>query len=191
MNAVSYIIDGGSGYQIANARAVALLRFLMAHPNIVHSRADLATAIDCAMGRSVDTYMSQIRRALGPLRVRLASQCRMGYAWFGEPVRLVQGTVRHPAKTVCPQGYVELAVMSQKEVARLLNMKISDVRLIERKALAKLSRHAELKDVWRNMLREQQRCAYDPFHEIWLYAVQERFPKFGVKEKERTVKAKL
>jgi len=188
MNAVTYIVDGGSGDQIANARAVALLRFLMAHPNIVHSRADLATAVDCAMGRSVDTYISQIRRALGPLRVRLASQCRMGYAWFGAPVRLVQGVARHPAKICCSKDCVELAVMSQKDVARKLNMKLSDVRIIERKALAKLSRMTDLKQVWKNLVREKQRCAYDPFHEIWLFSLQEAQPKFWIPERERSAR---
>lgn len=168
MNAIGYIFDGGSGRALS-PKASMLARYLMSHPNRIIPRDVLAR--DCefeAHGRACDTYISEIRKALGDMD-RLVSKQRVGYGWIGDPVVLiacVKECARPPADPM-----LKLTVMTQAAVAHRLGIPIGEVRRIEKSALKKMSEKPELKDAWNEMRRKLDRIQFDPFHEVWLYSV--------------------
>ena len=183
MNALGHIVDGGSG-RVLSPKAEKLMRYLMDHPNTIHKRADLSVSIDCpAEGRSIDTYASEIRKSLGPLNDRIVSATGAGYGWIGDPVALVP-VVKEHVKPVRNNEMNRFAVMSQADVAKRLGISTQAVSAIETAALKKLRSKPDLKDAWLDLLTHKKRAAFDPFHEIWLFSVQEAIPKFGVAECE-------
>lgn len=144
----------------------------MANPNKIWSREELGGACDFEPnGRSSDTYMSEIRKGLGKIS-RIVSQSGTGYAWIGDPVPLVS-VVKECIKPVKNDEMAAFAVMTQKEVGRILGLTPQAVNLIEKKALAKLRKKPELKQAWAELLADRKRITYDPFHEIWLFSVAE------------------
>lgn len=183
MNALGHIIDGGSG-RVLTPKAERLLTFLMEYPNKIHKRADLSVSIDClAGGRSIDTYASEIRKSLGSLSDRIVSATGAGYGWIGEPVALIP-VVKEHVKPVKNNEMNRFAVMSQADVAKRLGISTQAVSAIEIAALKKLRSKPDLKEAWLDLLTHKKRAAFDPFHEIWLFSVQENIPKFGVAECE-------
>lgn len=169
MNVIGHIFDGGSGFPLSDP-AVALARFMMDYPNQIHTRAVLAGAggFD-ANGRSCDTYVAQIRKALGTLDRIVATQ-KVGYGWVGDPVAIVPciKPCSHPTDPL-----IKLAVMSQAAVARQLNISVAEVKRIETAALKKMRERPDLIEAWRQMQKDMDRVKYDPFHEVWLFSVGE------------------
>lgn len=170
MNALGFIFDGGSGHPLSG-RVERMARYLMNHANRIITRDAIATDCGIAAGRAVDTYASEIRRALGGIDKIVSSHGR-GYGWMGEPVDLVP-VVRQHCKPVRNDAMCRYAVMSQEEVAKRLGLTTQAVSLIETKALAKLRKKPELKQAWMDLLQHRPRVAYDPFHEVWLFSVAE------------------
>lgn len=175
MNVIGHIFDGGSGFPLSDP-AVALARFMMDYPNQIHTRAALAGAggFD-ANGRSCDTYVAQIRKALGTLDRIVATQ-RIGYGWVGEDVAIVPCVkpCSHPTDPM-----IKFTVMPQSAVARKLGISVAEVKRIEKSAISKIKKTPDLIEVWHQAQKEIDRCSYDPFHEVWLFSV-------GVKKHETT-----
>lgn len=174
MNAVGYIFEGGSGLALT-PKAEKLARYLMARPNRILTRSDMAAGCNFeGNGRSCDTFVSEIRRALGSIE-RIVSRHGQGYGWIGDPVPLVAVVkeCERPAK----DPLMKYAVMTQAEVAKRLGISSQAVKKIERDAIAKIKKNPEIKKIWRELQAHFKRMQYDPFHEIWLFDVAKKSPE--------------
>lgn len=174
MNVLSHIVDGGSGSALS-PKGEAVLRYLMDTPNKLHLKDDIAVAIQSTVGgRAIDTYISEIRRALGTHRDSIIIAHGKGaYGWIGDPVTLVP-TLKSGGRAAKNDPMSRFAVMTRDEVAKRLGISASAVGMIENTALRKLRAKPEMKEMFRTMLSEtRRRVHYDPFYECWLFAVQE------------------
>ena len=187
MNALSHVIDGGSGATL-DPKSVMILNYLMEHANSLHKRDAICEVVGAqAGGRTVDTHISAIRKALGGYRDQIIVAHGAGaYGWIGDPVTLVP-VVRTAARPPSNDPMARYAVMSQDEVAKRLGLAKSTVRLLERRALAKLRRRPDLQDAWREMLSQKSRVHFDPFYEVWLFSVQETIASPYKEDKEEEV----
>jgi DNA-binding XRE family transcriptional regulator len=183
MHTLGHIFDGGSGWPLSPA-AEKLARFLMDNPNKIHQRVDLADACGIEAGRSTDTYIAEIRKCLGTMD-RIASAHGRGYAWIGEPVKMVSVVKAVAQRVPRNDEMCRLAVMTQEEVAKRLGLTTQAVSLIEKKALAKIRKKPGIKEAWEDMKSTHKRVSYDPFHEIWLFAVAENIAYQPVEEEEK------
>jgi DNA-binding XRE family transcriptional regulator len=181
MNAIGNIFVNGSGWPLS-PRAERVARFLMASPNQIHMRDDLAHACDIMVGRAIDTYIAEIRKSLGSLE-RIVSAHGRGYGWIGESVPLA-AVVKQHKKAVRNDEMYTFAVMSQADVGKHLGITAQAVSLIEKQALSKLRKKPELKKAWMELLTHKKRATYDPYHEIWLYAVGENIATYNESAKE-------
>lgn len=181
MNAIGNIFVGGSGWPLS-LRAERMARYMMENPNQIHLRDVIAHACDIMVGRAVDTYAAEIRKSLGNLD-RIVSAHGRGYGWIGEAVPLA-AVVKQHKKPVRNDEMYTFAVMSQADVGKHLGITAQAVSLIEKQALAKLRKKPELKKAWMELLTHKKRATYDPYHEIWLFAVGENIATYNECEKE-------
>ena len=173
-NTLKTVIAGGSGRHLEPA-AVKLLAYLMKCAGQVCLRTDCAHAMGSAEGRSVDTELVAIRRALSAdQEQRLITVHGRGYIWVGDPVQL-QAAAREFRGTCRPQstasGIERLAVRSREAVAAACRITVHEVVRIERAALRKLSKKPEARKLWKEFQHTRTPASYDPFHKIWLYSV--------------------
>jgi len=155
-------------------------------PNRIIPKEELNRATEAPVdGRSADTYVSEIRKALHQDQPRIVCARNAGYGWIGDPVDLVPIVKAQEAKGAERNDPMrKYAVMSQADVAKRLGISTQAVSAIETAALKKLRAKPDLKEAWLDLLTHKKRAAFDPFHEIWLFSVQEAIPKFGVAECE-------
>jgi transcriptional regulator with XRE-family HTH domain len=181
MNALRYIVDGGSGATLEPA-GERILTYLMDNPGIRH-RDEIAEACGLIVGsRTVDTNIAQIRKALGYDLDRIVSASgKRGYLWSGDRVTLVPVTWTQ-ASPRNEDPLARYAVMTQADVAKRLGITAAAVGAIERKALAKLKKRPALMKEWAEMLAHEARHHYDPFHECWLFQVAEEVANPYVEE---------
>jgi DNA-binding XRE family transcriptional regulator len=178
MNMLTYIFKGGSGTTMDPA-AIVVARWLMDHRNSIHNREAIERGCGIPMGgRSVDTHISNIRRALGPLSMHIICKHGVGYGWSGDPEELIPVQACHKKPSASAGEFAAYAVMTQDDVAKALGMSKQQVRVIERRALIKLRSNPEIKRLFKQCMDERQRMHYDPFHEIWLYAVGENLAMY-------------
>lgn len=179
MNAIGYIFDGGSGRALSG-KAVSVARHLMTNAGKIQTRDEIARACDFEPnGRSCDTYISDIRNALGrPLQNRVASCPSVGYAWMGDPIDIIECVkecVKKKDETLAIKAS-SCAVMTLQSVAKRLGISVSAVQQIEKRALKKLQKNRDLIDAWKKLKHELGSVSYDPFHQIWLYSVSQGKP---------------
>lgn len=171
MDQLGYIFEGGSGL-VLSPMAERVARFLMEPGNgtKIWPREEIAKACKFnPLGRSCDTYIAEIRKALGKIK-RIASGHGYGYAWVGDPVPLVP-QVKFSDRARPEPSVMRMAVVPRSEVARQLGISTSDVEIIERRALAKLKASRSLRNAWEKLKRDLGKVSYDPFHQIWLYDI--------------------
>lgn len=183
MNVLSHIVDGGSGTPLS-PKGEAVLRFLMDRPNTIHLKDDIAASIQSTPGgRAIDTYISEIRKALGAHRDSIiVAHGRGAYGWIGDSVTLVP-TVKSIDRESKNDPMAKFAVMTRADVAKRLGITAAAVGMIENAALRKLRAKPEMKEMFRTMLSEtRRRVHYDPFYECWLFSVQEQIAYAPVEE---------
>ena len=153
------------------AAEYAVLCHLQAHANQICDRQSIISAIGITDGRSLDSHVASIRKSLGRHAYYLVSGRGVGYGWVGptipcDPVLYATTHERDPL--------VRLAVKTQAEVAEQLGLSLTEIRLIEREAMQKLSKNETLKLAFKEYLREAKSgYHYNPFYQAWLQSSPE------------------
>jgi len=178
---VSISIAGGG--PISQAQCDVLTHLMDRGGSICPTRS-IEEYLGFARGRSVATYIAQIRKALPPSRRGdLRTMYAVGYLWSGPRVDLNLDATR---ESRADSGIDRLAILDSLQVAKRLRISVAEVRSDERSALDKLRSRPDLMDALRGLLESRGRYHYDPFYEIWLMSAQDAQPRFGIPERERS-----